>query len=262
MRRKQSLSTPLLGLLLSLLVFITTVLASAQPQPFLPAETPAPVQRRYHAGTPIDVLVPRQTTTATTGCISGTFSCATQGAAFASICCASGQACALDAQNSPACCPSGAVCTGTAPTSFRPPSTTPVSYVGNPFFSFPYIVTSFSNAAACSRAVSACSANYGACTRGLEGGAGGGATVVVGGSTTVGGAVGTTYATSSATSICSSLSSVACFGIQDSYCTAGSTGGITVGSANAAAARPTGFPCVGMVAAGVAAGFGLGVMGI
>lgn len=256
MRRKDHLSTPALTLM-TLLASLTIVLASQPPQPFLPARTATPV-RRYHAATPVEALFARQTTA---GCISGTFSCSSQGVAFSGICCASGQACTVDASSSPACCPSGDVCTGTAPSSYRAPSSTSVSYVGNPFFSFPYIATSFSNAGACSSAVSQCSANYAACTAGLEGqGGSGGVTVVVGGSTTVGASAAVTYATSSATSICSSLSSVACSGIQDSYCTAGSTAGFSVGSANAAT-RPTGMPCVGIVA-GVAAGVGLGMVAI
>lgn len=256
MRRKDFLSIPALAL--TILASLTTVLASQPPKPFLPARTATPV-RRYHAATPVEALFARQTTS---GCISGTFSCATdQGAAFSGICCASGQVCTLDVSSSAACCPSGDVCTGTAPSSYRAPSTTSASYVNNQFFSFPYIATSFSNAGACSKAVSQCSVNYAACTAGLEGAGGsGGVTVVVGGSTTVGGSAAATYATSSATSICSSLSRVACSGIQDSYCTAGSTAGFSVGSANAAA-RPTGIPCVGIVA-GVAAGVGFGMVGI
>lgn len=253
MRRKQLLPTPVLNLVL-LFASLPSTFASAQPQPFLPAQTPTAV-RRYHAA-PVEALFPRQTNT---GCISGTYSCADQGSAFSGICCANGQSCSLDAQNSPACCPSGDVCTGTAPSSYRPPSTTSASFVANPYFSFPYIVTSFSNAAACSRAVSQCSANYAACTANLEG-VGGGVTVVVGGSTTISGSAATTFPTSTATSLCSSLSSVACFGIQSSVCTAGSTGVFSVGSANAAA-RPTGMPCVGIVA-GMAAGVGFGMMGI
>lgn len=238
-----------------LLTSIASVLASAEPQPFLPAQTASPV-RRYHAAVPVEALFARQTSSS--GCISGTYSCASEGVAYSGICCASGQACTLDSANSPACCPSGDVCTGTAPSSYRAPSSTAVSYVANTYFSFPYIVTSFSNAAACTRAVSQCSANYAACTADLEG-SGNGVTVVVGGSTTVTNSGTATYATSTATSVCSSLSSVACFGIQSSYCTAGATAGFTVGSANAAA-RPTGIPCVGVLA-GVAAGV-VGMVGI
>lgn len=240
---------------INLLSLVVSVIASAQPQHFEPAQTATPVRRYHAAASPADALFAR----ATAGCISGTYSCSSEGSVFSNICCASGQACALDASSSPACCPSGDVCTGTAPSSYRAPSATPVSYVANGYFSFPYIATSFSNAGACSSALSACSRNYDACTDELEGN--GGVTVVVGGSTTVGGgtSTGVTYATATATSVCSSLSSVACFGIQDSYCTAGATAGFSVGTANAAAAvmraRPTGLAGVAVVV-GVAAGVG------
>ncbi|ROW01768.1 hypothetical protein VSDG_02229 [Cytospora chrysosperma] len=258
MGRKQFSPIPLLSLGLTLLI---TCLPSviANPQPLLPAETATPTLGRLRAATPVHALFARQTS----GCISGTFSCASEGSSFSGVCCASGQSCALDSDNSPACCPSGAVCTGTAPSSYRAPSTTAVSYVANSYFSFPYIATSYSNAAACSRAVSQCSANYAACTANLGGaGSGGAVTVVVpagnGGTTTIGAAVGTTLPTASATSICYSLSSVACHTIEKSYCTAGTTAGFTVGSSNAA---PANMPCMGVVA-GVAVGVGLGVMGI
>lgn len=239
-----------------LLSSLSPALASVEPRPFLPVQTASPV-RRYHAAVPAEELFARQTSS---GCISGTYSCASNGAAYSGICCANGQACTLDFANSPACCPSGDVCTGTAPSTYRAPSSTSASYVANSYFSFPYIVTSFSNAAACTRAVSQCSVNYAACTAGLEGSGGNGVTVVVGGSTTVTNTGTTTYALATATSVCSSLSSVACFGIESSYCTAGSTAGFTVGSANAAA-RPTEIPCVGVLA-GVAAGVGFGMLGI
>lgn len=251
MRRKSLFSTTFAVLFASL----SPLVARAEHKPFLPVQTVEPV-RRYHAAVPAEVLFARQTLSS--GCISGTYSCASNGAVYSGICCASGQACTLDASNSPACCPSGDVCTGTAPSSYRAPSSTPVSYVANTYFSFPYIVTSFSNKAACTRAVSQCSANYAACTADLEGVGGNGVTVVVPGSTTVTNSGTATYATATATSICSSLSSVACFGIESSYCTAGSTAGFTVGTANAAA-RPTGMPCMGIVA-GVAAGVGFGMV--
>lgn len=256
MGRKHFLSVTLLTISL----FLTHIPAAlAEPQPFFPAEAASPTVGRLRAAAPVHELLARQTD----GCISGTNSCASQGSAFNGICCADGQTCALDADNSPACCPSGAVCTGTAPSSYRAPSTTAVSYVPNAYFSFPYIATSFSNAGACSRAVSQCTANYAACTADLEGAAGGAVTVVVpagnGGTTTIGAnAGGNTLPTASATSVCQSLSSVACHSIQGSYCEAGSTAGFTVGSANAA---PTHMPCMRVVA-GVAAGVGFGMMGI
>lgn len=259
MGRRQLLSLPLFTTSLLLLLSHAPA-AAAQLQPFFPAETATPTTGgRLRAAHPVHELFARQTD----GCISGTSSCADQGSAFNGICCADGQRCALDANNSPACCPSNAVCTGTAPSSFRPPTTTAVSYVPNAYFSFPYIGTTFSNAGACSRAVSQCSANYAACTDDLGGAGGGGAVTVVvpagnGQTTTIGANAGATLPTASASSVCQSLSSVACHSIQGSYCEAGSTAGFTVGSANAA---PTHMPCMGVVA-GVAAGVGLGMMGM
>jgi len=50
------------------------------------------------------LLVERQS------CIPNTYLCSTSlGSSFAGICCAIGQTCALDANNNPACCPSGHV---------------------------------------------------------------------------------------------------------------------------------------------------------
>ena len=103
-----------------------------------------------------------------------------------------------------------AVCTGTAPASFVTPIPTaaPVSFVVNPYFSFPYVATSFGNPGPCSPAVSQCRANYAACTGQLDGQALSGSygvTIVVpgnGGTTVVGGGGGITYNPASATSIC------------------------------------------------------------
>ncbi|KAH8889515.1 hypothetical protein GQ53DRAFT_217716 [Thozetella sp. PMI_491] len=229
-------------------IFVLLACASIPPsvhasqQPFLPAETARS-------------LVKRQS-----GCIANTFSCSNLGSAFNGICCVNGQTCALDASNSPACCPSGAVCTGVAPASFVAPTATVASFVQNPYFPFPYIAgTSFANAAQCSSAYSQCTQNYAACTSELGGGSGGafGVTIIVpggGGTTVTGGAA--NLGSSSAAGICTSLSSVACSGLQQSVCTAGSGGGFFVGTANAAA-RPTAACGGALVAAGVA---GLGLM--
>lgn len=197
-----------------------------------------------------------------TACPANYLSCDSQGSAFAGICCADGQYCALDSSNSPACCPSGAVCTGAATETLTGtlPTSTTVSYVSNSLFAFPAIATSFSNAGACSSAVSACSKNYAACTSDLASGTGGyGVTINVpgGGGVTVQ-PTHTQLASSSAASVCSSLSSQACHGLSMSRCsTVGTTGGFVVGTANVAQPRITGMPCL----MGMAAGVGLGVLG-
>ncbi|KAB5551377.1 hypothetical protein GE09DRAFT_170636 [Coniochaeta sp. 2T2.1] len=254
-RPSASISTCLLLLGLAAL----PSLSSASQLPFLPAATSHPQ--------PIPALARRQDNS---GCLANFYSCAaTQGAAFQGICCANGQVCGLDAANQPACCPAGAVCTGTAPQSFSPPSTATISYVPNAYFSFPYAPTSFPNGGACSSAVGACSNNYAACTSrlaGVGGGGAGGVTVVAGGSTVVGGQGGvtTTLPAESASSVCSSLSSQACGGLQNGWCNnAGvTTGGFVIGtgSGNAAAARQTGAVGMGMGMGVVIVGVGMGVI--
>lgn len=93
-----------------------------------------------------------------------------------------------------------------APSNFQPPSPT-IEFVPNPYYSFPYIATSFGNARACSQAIGQCSDSFQACTSQLGGQAGAGdyhVTVVVpgGGGTTVTGNGGINYGPASATSIC------------------------------------------------------------
>ena len=226
-------------------------------QPFLPAATPTvpyELSRRQQNG----------------GCWPGTYSCAQQGAIFNNICCTLGQVCALDQTNSPACCPAGAVCTGTAPAQFLPPQTA-VSYVPNQYFSFPYIPTVFANQAACTSAVVQCSRNYDACTAFLQGQVapnptgGYGVTINVpgpGGTTIVGGPAGApasavNYGPATATSVCGSLSRVGCYGINNNVCatTGGSGTGFFVGAGNAAVARAT-PPPVAVMGVGVMAGLG------
>ncbi|KAF4968208.1 hypothetical protein FZEAL_10417 [Fusarium zealandicum] len=139
------------------------------------------------------------------------------GEKFNGICCQQGQTCALDADEEPACCPSGAVCTGTAPAS-APTGTAPVSYVPNSYFAFPYAATTFSNEGACSSAIDACSENYDRCVNFLEDGGQYGVTIVVpdGGGTTVEG--GGQALGPSATEVCSSLSSRACDSLGNDTC--------------------------------------------
>ncbi|KAF4462914.1 hypothetical protein FALBO_10275 [Fusarium albosuccineum] len=153
-------------------------------------------------------------------CPANTFQCSEElGEQFSDICCQNGQTCALDADDQPACCPSGAVCTGTAPaTAPTGDATASVSYVPNSYFAFPYAATTFSNEGACTSAVDACSENYDQCVDYLGDGGQYGVTIVVpgGGGTTVEGggqALGT-----SATGVCSSLSSRACGDLEKSDC--------------------------------------------
>jgi hypothetical protein len=148
-----------------------------------------------------------------------------------------------------------AVCTGTAPSNAptaRP--TVPVSYVPNPYFSFPYAQTSFDNRGQCTSAVSACSENYDICVSNLGGGGNHGVTIVVPGlgGTTVGG--GGSNLGASATQVCSSLSSEACSNIQATQCSQYRAGG--EGSA-AMMSTPQASYCIvlaGTVAVAVALG--------
>lgn len=235
------------GSLLLLVAAASSVCASLQP--FRPVETAAIVAKRQ-------------------GCIANFYSCANQGAVFNGVCCQNGQACALDANNSPACCPAGAICTGTAPASFvtpRPAAPTAVSFVPNTYFTFPYIATVFVDSNDCSAAVTQCSANYAACNAQLQGHAGGAGyavTIIVpgGGGTTVAPGAGVTYDAGRASSICSSLSSAACSGLQASMCTMSGTlaNGFYFGTGNAAP-RPT-AACIGFVGAVAAGVAGLNIM--
>ncbi|EGO53883.1 hypothetical protein NEUTE1DRAFT_88612 [Neurospora tetrasperma FGSC 2508] len=219
-------------------------------QPFMPVETARALSGSTLEG---NVLEKRQ------GCISNFFSCSGVGAAFSDVCCQYGYTCALDQNNQPACCPVNAICTGTAPAGVAAPSpTAPVSFVANPYFSFPYVATYFPDAEQCSSAVSQCSANYVACSDKLDGlGGQYGVTIVVpgGAGTTVGVNVGTTVGLESASRICSSLSSVACHGLENNMCsmTATTASGFYFGTGapNRASSR-RGFTGL-LVAAGVVA---------
>lgn len=85
-RRPPLAPTPSSRLLLAVLAWASVVCASLQP--FRPVETAAPVAKRQ-------------------ACLANFYSCADQGASFNNICCQQGQRCALDANNNPACCPTG-----------------------------------------------------------------------------------------------------------------------------------------------------------
>lgn len=149
-----------------------------------------------------------------------------------------------------------AICTGTAPASQGTPAP---SFVSNSLFNYPAIATSFSNQGACSRAWDSCSRNYDVCTSGLASGTGGfHVTIDVpgGGGTTVQ-PTHTTVPLESAKSVCSSLSSRACYNLQPSVCSqTGTAAPFYVGTANAQP-RQTPPPHI----AGIMAGVGIGFLG-
>ena len=185
-------------------------------------------------------------------------SCSTLAAADAGACCSVGSVCSLDNNRQIACCSIGATCTGTidlatsattatttgvvvfgtsttttttntgsttpSPTSTVTTTTGTASYVSNTYFPFPYIPTTYSNSAACNSAFQACQTNYALCTEDLEGAAVAGVTISApNGGVTVAPTV-VNVGTSSAMSICSSLSNVACYGIVSSNCAQFGTG--------------------------------------
>ncbi|KAL1903437.1 hypothetical protein Sste5346_000063 [Sporothrix stenoceras] len=181
------------------------------------------------------------------------YSCASQGSQFDGICCPYDQVCALAGDNRPACCPSGDVCTGSAPTTYVT-TTAAASYVPNDFYSFPYLLpagiaatTALADVNACDEVVQQCSQTFSQCTSALEnsgsgsgsdnvgsgggnGGGGSGAiTVIISGSTTITKRSAATdvveikravirnptvtLGAASAAGVCSSLSSQACGGL-------------------------------------------------
>jgi hypothetical protein len=170
-------------------------------------------------------------------------SCSTLALQDGGACCTAGSTCTLDHARNIACCPIGATCTGTIQIAtgtttstssggggilFGTTTTTsstaaiatitgPASYVSNPYFPFPYIATSYTNSADCVSAYDNCQVNYAACTVELQGGGGNGVTIVApGGGTTV--AATAVNLGTSATSICSSLSKAACYGLVTQNC--------------------------------------------
>lgn len=198
-------------------------------------------------------------------------------------CCPSGTTCTTDTNNHVACCPINAACTGTigAGTSATGSLTTTggiivggstttassrtsaltasstsnsatttsngvsvVSVVPNSYFPFAYIPTAFSNSGQCSSYFTSCQSEFSSCTASLGGGVNGVTVSGLGGGVTVAGT--TASGTANAQSICSSLSSVACHGLQSSSCSVYGSGTgnnfVTAQATNSAAARITGCP--------------------
>jgi hypothetical protein len=203
-------------------------------------------------------------------------SCSTLAKADGGACCIAGSTCTLDHARNIACCPIGATCTGTiqiatatitsaggvtfgATTTTSTAATATItgsaSYVTNPYFPFPYITTSWTNSAACVSAYSNCQTNYAACTVDLQGGGGNGVTIVApGGGTTVA-ATAVNLGIASATSICSSLSLVACHGLVTQNCAQFEANFVVSNTRNGAVPRQT-AACFAKVAW---AGVGLGL---
>lgn len=201
--------SPLLGIL-TLLQPTTPITSPFHPAD--PAEAPPPLR-----------LLPR----AGPSCASSGNSCSALGAP--GLCCSSKAICALDPLNNVACCPLNAACTGTiSPVSSVLPTTTaaaivtatitpaptPGGTVPNAYFPFVYLPTSFPNAAACSSSVAGCQATYSSCASSLGSTGANPVTVVANGGVTIIAPVGSV----SASQICSSLSGIACYGLQLASC--------------------------------------------
>lgn len=216
-------------------------------------------------------------------------SCSTLAAADAGACCTVGSFCTTDRAKNIACCPTGATCTGsitkgtataatsgaggvfgTGTTSVTTTSTSTaatitsaatLSTVVNSFFPWPFIPTTYVNSAACMTAYSDCQSNYAACTADLAGGNAFPVTIVApGGGVTVA-ATAQSLGAASATSICSSLYNVGCYGIVPANCATFGTGtatGFIVATTTGAGARQT-MGC--FAKAGVVAGLGIGIAG-
>ena len=203
--------------------------------PFEPAITSSPQDIGV---VDADQLFARQNANA---CATNYYACAALNAP--GLCCPRSAICSADANRAVACCPQGAVCTGalglsvtsTASTvsgAFVPAATTTGSFVQtggasggngirstvqNAFYPFPAIPTTYSNAAACSAAYTSCASDAAACTTALANGDPGVTIQAPGG----GGATITpipSVGLQSAQSICASLSSQACSGLQVEAC--------------------------------------------
>ncbi|KAK4694561.1 hypothetical protein P7C71_g3042, partial [Lecanoromycetidae sp. Uapishka_2] len=193
-------------------------------------------------------------------------------------CCPEKTNCALDEVGNIACCPDNAACTGTAgtpaaatgaPAKGSGPSTASAaaithaisgaSTVANSFYPFPYLPTTYANAAVCTSSFSSCQLESAKCTGLLEGG---GMAVTIngpGGGVTQAGAM----MPASAESICSSLSAEACHGLNLAQCSTlggakatGTANAFIAGSANAAPTR-----CAALYGMGMGVGVAVGLAG-
>ena len=256
-------------------LLVGVVLAtSPERSPFLPPYFEPSFDTVFHDSQKVDK---RQN-----NCPAGASSCSNLGNTGA--CCTFNTNCQLDQAGHVACCPNGALCTGTigsatssfllggnggtstttitsnafiVPTStnqINPQATANgVSTVPNAFFPFVFFPATYSNAAGCSSYYSSCQNEYNSCTASLGGNVYGVTVSGLGGGVTVPGSTPTVQPQS----VCSSLSSQACSNGQLANCNTYGTAGqatVTIINPNAAPTRcPGGLYGVGMgVALGVA----------
>lgn len=174
------------------------------------------------------------------GCANNYFNCAGLGAP--GLCCPRTAVCSADQAGHVACCPQGAACTGalgrptgnptaTATVPFVTATTTANgpfvqqtnganhgSTVQNQFYPFPYIPTTYKDAAACSSAYTSCQSDAASCTSALANGAAGVTISAPNGGATI--TAIPSVGLSSAQSICSSLSSLGCSQLTVEACQA------------------------------------------
>lgn len=183
-------------------------------------------------------------------------------------CCDTNTQCATDDGGRIACCPSGAVCTGQldgspAPTRQALGSTTPTtqastitsggsSIVANAYFPYHYLPTTYPNADQCTSAFSSCRSEFSTCASALATGGNGVTISGAGGGITAQPALGA----ASAGSICSSLSTRACYNLGLGNCPMYGTAAVTTGGGTFAAgnAAPTRCAQVYKVAVAMAVG--------
>jgi hypothetical protein len=176
-------------------------------------------------------------------CARDYFDCERQGEP--GLCCPRNAVCSADYQGHVGCCPQGVRCTGTIggaiATGANPTQTGPVivtttdddpfvqatatgnganpgSTVQNQFYPFPYIPTTYTNAAACSSAYTSCQEDAASCTAALVNGANGVTIDAPNGGATI--TAVPSVGPESARSICQSLSQEACSGLQVEACAA------------------------------------------
>lgn len=173
-------------------------------------------------------------------CATNYYACANLGAP--GLCCPRTAVCSADPRGQVACCPQGNVCTGTigaVPTATTNPTATQTgpfviasttggpfvqqtdgasvgSTVQNQFYPFPYIATTYTNAAACSSAYTSCQGDAAKCTNALANGAQGVTISAPNGGATI--TAIPSVGIQSAQSICASLSSIGCYQLTVEAC--------------------------------------------
>lgn len=189
-------------------------------------------------------------------------------------CCKSKTRCAVDMAGHVACCPDNAQCTGSIGAGAAIATATSIdtsptdsaasaiitgssgSIVPNAYFPFPYLPTTYPNAAVCSSSFSSCQTEFTKCTSQLIAGDNGLTISGIGPGITREAALPST----SAASICSSLSTKACYNLQLSNCPMYGTAGGGGGTFKAAeGAAPT--YCARIYEVGMGVGVALGFAG-